>query len=78
MNKHSVCLTSKEEDREREVRKGRGRKGIEMEWLLERLQEVPVRILEAARTIQHPHTSTLCMEEPGGLQSMGLLRVGHD
>ena len=60
MNKHSICLTSKEEDREREVRKGRGRKGIEMEWLLERLQEVPVRILEAARTIQHP-TPVLCV-----------------
>ena len=30
-----------------------------------------------------PHSSTLAwkipwMEEPGGLQSMGLLRVGHD
>ena len=30
-----------------------------------------------------PHSSTLawtvsCMEEPGGLQSMGSLRVGHD
>ena len=31
----------------------------------------------------HPHSSTLAwkipwMEEPGGLQSMGSLRVGHD
>ena len=30
-----------------------------------------------------PHSSTLawkipCTEEPGGLQSMGMLRVGHD
>ena len=30
-----------------------------------------------------PHSSTLawkipCMEEPGGLQSVGSLRVGHD
>ena len=39
-------------------------------------------------TVRHaaPHSSTLAwkipwmeeMEEPGGLQSMGLLRVGHD
>ena len=40
----------------------------------------PVALTEKAMA---PHSSTLAwkipwMEEPGGLQSMGLLRVGHD
>ena len=39
-----------------------------------------VKIMEKAMA---PHSSALAwkipwMEEPGGLQSMGLLRVGHD
>ena len=38
---------------------------------------------ETAEKATAPHSSTLArkipwMEEPGGLQSMGLLRVGHD
>ena len=43
-------------------------------------EKAPSHILEKAMA---PHSSTLAwkvpwMEEPGGLQSMGLLRVGHD
>ena len=40
-------------------------------------------IVCASEKAMAPHSSTLAwkipwMEEPGGLQSMGLLRVGHD
>ena len=40
-------------------------------------------ILESAEKAMAPHSSTLAwkipwMEEPGRLQSMGSLRVGHD
>ena len=40
-------------------------------------------ILTLLEKAMAPHSSTLAwkipwMEEPGGLQSMGLLRVGHD
>jgi len=39
--------------------------------------------IETSEEAMAPHSSTLAwkipwMEEPGGLQSMGLLRVGHD
>ena len=39
--------------------------------------------IEFAQKAMAPHSSTLAwkipwMEEPGGLQSMGSLRVGHD
>ena len=41
------------------------------------------QILLWGEVLRHPHSSTLpwkirWMEEPGGLQSMGSLRVGHD
>ena len=41
------------------------------------------QICHLCLTIRAPHSSTLawkipCTEEPGGLQSMGSLRVGHD
>ena len=41
------------------------------------------KIQEIVEKAMAPHSSTLAwkipwMEEPGGLQSMGLLRVGHD
>ena len=41
------------------------------------------KIQEIVEKAMVPHSSTLAwkipwMEEPGGLQSMGLLRVGHD
>ena len=40
-------------------------------------------LLSASEKARAPHSSTLAwkipwMEEPGGLQSMGSLRVGHD
>ena len=42
-----------------------------------------VHIVKAMEKAMAPHSSTLAwkipwMEEPGGLQSMGSLRVGHD
>ena len=45
-----------------------------------RIKGERIRIMEKAMA---PHSSTLAwkipwMEEPGRLQSMGLLRVGHD
>ena len=41
------------------------------------------RLMHCMEKAMAPHSSTLAwkipwMEEPGGLQSMGLLRVGHD
>ena len=47
---------------------------------LENKMELQINSLEKAMA---PHSSTLAwkipwMEEPGGLQSMGLLRVRHD
>ena len=40
-------------------------------------------VVETSEKAMAPHSSTLAwkipwMEEPGGLQSMGSLRVGHD
>ena len=40
-------------------------------------------VIEDSEKAMAPHSSTLAwkipwMEEPGGLQSMGSLRVGHD
>jgi len=45
--------------------------------------EIYYRILVDTEKAMAPHSSTPAwkipwMEEPGGLQSMGLLRVGHD
>ena len=42
-----------------------------------------IAILEVSEKAMAPHSSTLAwnipwMEEPGGLQSMGSLGVGHD
>ena len=49
-------------------------------WMIEGLTRVREITVEKAMA---PHSSTLAwktpwMEEPGGLQSMGSLRVGHD
>ena len=47
------------------------------------LEEVMTNLDSILEKAMAPHSSTLAwkipwMEEPGGLQSMGLLRVGHD
>ena len=46
-------------------------------------KEIINQVEEAQRVPMAPHCSTLAwkipwVEEPGGLQSMGSLRVGHD
>ena len=48
-----------------------------------RANEICVRLCFLTEKVMAPHSSTLAwkvpwMEEPGGLQSMGSLRVGHD
>ena len=48
-----------------------------------RLQGLCALLGEATEKAMAPYSSTLawkipCVEEPGGLQSMGSLRVGHD
>ena len=54
--------------------------GIQKNGTEEFIYKAAMEKLEKAMA---PHSSTLAwkipwMEEPGGLQSMGLLRVGHD
>ena len=52
-------------------------------WVRSLGQEDPLKKGIAMEKAMATHSSTLawkipCMEEPGGLQSMGSLRVGHD
>ena len=51
--------------------------------LVPRIQQSSYKCMHLSEKAMAPHSSTPAwkipwMEEPGGLQSMGLLRVGHD
>ena len=50
---------------------------------LDSILPTKVHLVKAMEKAMAPHSSALawkipCMEEPGGLQSMGSLRFGHD
>ena len=56
---------------------------IDLESILIDLNRICTLLLYETEKAMAPHSSTLAwkipwIEEPGGLQSMGSLRVGHD
>ena len=72
----SIPLTSNAEEAEVE------RFYEDLQYLLELTPKIDILFIIAEKAMA-PHSSTLAwkipwMEQPGRLQSMGLLRVGHD
>ena len=59
------------------------RRRLRVPWTVKRSNQSILKEITPEYSLEGPHSSTLAwkiswMEEPGGLQSMGSLRVGHD